>query len=339
MNNIKVSVIIPVYNVENTLKKCLDSVINQTLSDIEIICVNDGSTDNSFEILEEYESVDSRVKIITKINEGLGAARKTGLDIASGEYIYFVDSDDCMVIDALKKLYENGINNNSDIVMLDILEYNEKDKKLNKNGDDIYNVALYLDDEEIDFNNFSFTINKIKFFLLNRGFGAWAKFYKHSFLKKYNDFYFPKHIIFEDMFFHVQVLLRANRISFCPYGLYIYRLFNENSIMNSVNKSMKIFNIFDAIDNIENFLIEINKMDDYRIEFKLYVIEQLRQYVSKVSKEYSSEFFLKTGKYLAKLNLSKSELNKISSYYSKSYEDIISTIQTHKDNSKAMKKT
>ncbi|MDR3222516.1 MAG: glycosyltransferase [Methanobrevibacter sp.] len=327
MNNIKISVIIPVYNVENTLKKCLDSVINQTLYNIEIICVNDGSTDNSLGILEKYESMDSRIKIITKINEGLGAARKTGLDIASGEYIFFVDSDDCIVIDALKKIYENGINNNSDVVMLDLLEYNEKDKKLNKNGDDIYNVALYLDDEEIDFNNFSFTINEIKFFLLNRGFGAYTKCYKHSFLKKYNDFYFPKHIIFEDMFFHVQVLLRANRISFCPYRLYIYRLFNENSILNTVNKSMKIFNIFDAIDNIENFLIKNKQMNNYKIEFELYVIEQLKQYVPKVSKQYSSEFFAKTEKYLAKLNLSKSELSKVSTYHSKSYEDIIKAIQ------------
>jgi glycosyltransferase involved in cell wall biosynthesis len=330
MNNIKVSVIIPVYNVEKYLEQCLNSVINQTLEYIEIICINDGSTDNSLKILKKYETKDNRINIISKTNEGLGAARKTGLDNASGEFIYFVDSDDCIVKDALKKLYENGINNNSDIVMLDILEYNEKNNELTKNSDDIYNVGKHFNNKKIDFNNFFFTISKVKLFLLNRGFNTSYKFYKHSFLKKYDDFYFPKHTIFEDMFFHVQVLLRAKRISFCPYLLYIYRTTNENSIMNNTNNSIKIFDIFDAIDNIKNFLTENKEMENYNMEFKFFVIEQLRQYVSRVSKEYQSQFFEKTGKYLAELNLSNSELDKIP-YYSTTYHNMIKTIQLGKN--------
>ena len=93
MNNPKISVIIPVYNVEKYLSECLDSVISQTLKDIEIICVNDGSTDNSLQILKEYASKDTRIKIIDKENEGQGYARKVGLDVANGEYILFCDSD------------------------------------------------------------------------------------------------------------------------------------------------------------------------------------------------------------------------------------------------------
>ena len=85
-SNVKVSVIVPVYNVEKYLKDCLDSVVNQTLEDIEIICVNDGSTDNSLAILEEYAEKDSRIKIITQENKGLGGARNTGLYHANGEY-------------------------------------------------------------------------------------------------------------------------------------------------------------------------------------------------------------------------------------------------------------
>ena len=94
MNNPKISVIIPVYNVERYLSECLNSIINQTLKEIEIICVNDGSTDSSLSILKENASKDDRIKIIDKENEGQGYARKVGLDIATGEYILFCDSDD-----------------------------------------------------------------------------------------------------------------------------------------------------------------------------------------------------------------------------------------------------
>ena len=90
----KVSIIVPVYNIEKYLAKCLDSLINQTLEDIEIICVNDGSTDNSAEILNEYAQKDCRIKIINQDNAGLSAARNTGINAANGEYIGYVDSDD-----------------------------------------------------------------------------------------------------------------------------------------------------------------------------------------------------------------------------------------------------
>ena len=90
----KISVIIPCYNVENYLDKCIESILTQTLSDIEIICINDGSEDNSLELLNNYASSDKRFTIINKKNEGVGIARNTGLAIAKGEYIYFVDPDD-----------------------------------------------------------------------------------------------------------------------------------------------------------------------------------------------------------------------------------------------------
>ena len=93
-NQPKVSIIVPVYNVEEYLVKCLDSLVNQTLKEIEIICINDGSTDNSLEILNTYAQKDSRITIIDKKNEGVSAARNTGLNISKGEYIMFVDSDD-----------------------------------------------------------------------------------------------------------------------------------------------------------------------------------------------------------------------------------------------------
>ena len=94
ITEVKVSVIIPLYNVENYLKQCLDSVVNQTLKEIEIICINDGSTDNSKQILEDYARKDDRIKIINRKNSGQGVARNVGIKYAKGEYIGFVDSDD-----------------------------------------------------------------------------------------------------------------------------------------------------------------------------------------------------------------------------------------------------
>ena len=107
---IKVSIIVPVYNTEKYLKKCLDSLVNQTLKDIEIICINDGSLDNSLQILKEYEKKDNRIKIVNQRNQGVSIARNNGIKLASGEYIGFTDSDDYVDLDFYEKLY-NGANN------------------------------------------------------------------------------------------------------------------------------------------------------------------------------------------------------------------------------------
>ena len=113
----KVSVIIPVYNTEKYLRECLDSVINQTLRDIEIICVDDGSTDGSSAVLEEFAAKDHRVAVIKKGNGGQSSARNRGMLSATGEYIYFLDSDDYIRIDALEQLYRISKNNQLDILL------------------------------------------------------------------------------------------------------------------------------------------------------------------------------------------------------------------------------
>ena len=120
MSNTKISVIIPVYNVEKYLSECLDSIVNQTLKEIEIICVNDGSTDNSLSILKEYAFKDNRIKIINKENEGQGYARKVGLDSATGKYILFCDSDDYYAeLTAFEKLYNCAEDKETDLVTFD----------------------------------------------------------------------------------------------------------------------------------------------------------------------------------------------------------------------------
>ena len=116
IENPKISVIIPVYNVEKYLRECLNSVINQTMEDIEIICVNDGSTDGSLDILKEYANNDNRLKIVDKKNTGLGPSRNVGLDYISGEYVMFLDSDDMLRNNACEIAYEKIKESNSDIL-------------------------------------------------------------------------------------------------------------------------------------------------------------------------------------------------------------------------------
>ena len=117
----KISVIIPVYNVEKYLKKCLDSICNQTLQDIEIICVDDGSSDSSLEILRQYEAKDSRVKVLTQSNQKQGAARNNGISIAKGEYLGFIDSDDWIDLDYYEQLYNSAKTFDCDIAIADYI--------------------------------------------------------------------------------------------------------------------------------------------------------------------------------------------------------------------------
>ena len=115
-NNIKVSVVIPIYNVEKYLRQCLDSVVNQTLKEIEIICVNDGSTDSSPAIINEYAAKDPRIVVIDKANSGYGHSMNCGFDLARGEYIGIVESDDYADPDMFEKLYECAAADGLDVV-------------------------------------------------------------------------------------------------------------------------------------------------------------------------------------------------------------------------------
>ena len=126
---VKVSVILPVYNVEKYLKECLDSILNQTLQEIEVICVDDGSTDRSLEILREYEKKDKRVIVLTQENKGAGAARNKGLAIAKGEYLSFLDSDDFFASGMLEEAYRRCVEKKAQICVYQVLRYNEKTKE------------------------------------------------------------------------------------------------------------------------------------------------------------------------------------------------------------------
>ena len=134
-----ISVIIPVYNVEKYLKKCLDSVINQTYKNLEIILVDDGSSDKSGLICDEYTKLDKRIKVVHKKNEGLSSARNTGLDIAKGKYISFIDSDDFVSIYMYEIMYKEIIKNNRDIVIARHIYFKNKEP-IFKDNRNIYSI-------------------------------------------------------------------------------------------------------------------------------------------------------------------------------------------------------
>ena len=150
---VKVSVIIPVFNVEKYLKECIESISNQSLKDIEIICIDDGSTDNSLNILNEYADNDSRFKIILQDNLGPGAARNEGISIAEGKYIYFMDSDDILELNALEDLYHLSEDKKTDFIFFKIINFDdETGQKTNRYYYDMpYSITNSFKEGYLDF--------------------------------------------------------------------------------------------------------------------------------------------------------------------------------------------
>lgn len=212
----KVSVIVPVYNVEKYLKRCLDSLINQTLSDIDIICINDGSKDSSLQILDQYAQKDSRIVIYNQENSGLSVARNTGLEHASGEYIGFVDSDDWVDLDFYEKLYNSAKNNNADIAVADFIREhpNKKPKRLKLKEEKIYTTP---EDK--------FMICKV-----HREGCVWNKIYRTEFIKSINLKFVPK-MYYEDRDFTIRSLYFSKKLVTTPNTYYRYFV-NPKSIVN-----------------------------------------------------------------------------------------------------------
>ena len=209
----KVSIITPVYNVEKYLPRCLDSLINQTLSDIEIICVNDCSPDNSLKVLKEYSLKDERIKIIDlKENQGVSIARNKGIEIASGEYLGFVDSDDKIELDFCEKLYLAAKEKN-----LDITKGNLKVIKDNVEQSQFKDLNNKIRENKYNFNcNFS------------------SALYKTSLIKEKNIF-FPINLpLGEDRIFLINALVNSETIDIIDDAYYVY-LHNEVSATNSSN--------------------------------------------------------------------------------------------------------
>lgn len=313
----KVSVIIPVYNAKDFLHESIPSVLNQTLEDIELVCVNDGSTDDSLDILNDYASKDNRVRVIDKENGGCGSARNMALDNAKGDYIYFFDPDDFISPDALEKLYNNAQRNGSDLVIFKIARFEDIDNvDYSHPGFDFENVF-----GDVDFDNFTFNYTDIKEHVLNTSFAPWTKLYRKELLDGYDDFRFPTDVAFDDTPFHVQSMLRAKKLSFVPEFFYFYR-FNPNSINNTSSNGTDIFRICDIV---ENFLKDNGYYEEFIEEFKYFKIKQIFNYISSTGTE---EYFALAKKELLEIDISDNEI--IPQYLLKEY-DLITNSNSFED--------
>lgn len=215
-----ISVIVPVYNVEKYLKRCLDSLINQTLKNIEIICINDGSNDNSIKILEEYTQKDDRIIILSQENAGLSAARNSGMEIAKGEYIGFVDSDDWVDLDFYEKLYYAAKNNDCDIAVADFIrEHPTKKKK-----------RLNITKEEI----FEKPEDKYMICKTYREGCVWNKIYRTEFLKRI-DLKFVVGMYYEDRDFTARSLFYSDKLITVPNTYYRYFVNPKSIVKKGIN--------------------------------------------------------------------------------------------------------
>ena len=220
---VKVSVIVPIYNVEKYLEKCLKSIINQTLKDIEINCINDGSKDKSGEILEKFKHLDSRLITIHKNNEGLSIARNVGIEIAKGEYLSFVDSDDWLDFDYLEKLYFAAKKHNCDIACAGFKRCKNWRKSIRKS----FKQETIL--TEIN--------EKIKADNLPEDNYVWNKIYKRKIWLQ-NNLEFAPHRYFEDIALTVKILYSMGNMVTVPNTYYNYRK-NPVSVTATITKKHK----------------------------------------------------------------------------------------------------
>ena len=227
----KVSVIVPVYNVEKYLRKCLDSLVNQTMTDYEVIVVNDGSTDTSESIINEYIGKYPVIKAFKKENGGMSSARNTGLKYATGKYIAFVDSDDYVGPSFLEKMYTKAIENNSDVVICDYNALNEKETRYMKCH---MNMSPDM---------------KIEYLLSPPM--VWSKLIKKDILDKVS---FKEGIYYEDLDICIRMSSLVNSVSFVDEALYNYYVQHSGSIMTQKVFNNHLLDIFTVLADCKKIL-------------------------------------------------------------------------------------
>lgn len=292
-----ISVIIPIYNAEKYIKNCLYSVCNQSYmgkkyDNLEIICINDGSTDNSFEILQYSAKTDHRIQLINQENKGLSEARNIGLDKATGEYIFFLDVDDYIHPQCFEILYNIMQKSNLDIAGCNY-----------KTTDSLCEKA----DEYIYCDDFKYNIleNPVKQ-LLNRKIpiSVWNKLYKTSAIKNIR---FIKDIYFEDIYFTTAILSQQSKIAKTELELYFYYQSPQSITRSSFNNK-----------KIDSYVTTIKKIaDEFKSQTNFYELLQkklfssiLRQLIKSINKEKN-----KTLKQYLKVELKKLYIQKIINYY------------------------
>ena len=288
MKEPKISVIVPVYNVEKYLPKCLDSILCQTFSNIEIICVNDGSTDNSRKILEEYKNKDSRIIIVDKKNGGLSSARNAGMKVAKGEFFSFIDSDDWIDASMLEKLYKNITSLDTDISICAVHQFDEANQKIDDSNP--YYTLEYFDSS---FDNKSFSYKETKPFIMDVCVMAWNKLYRRSLIDKCQA-EFPDGLIFEDGPFFFTIFFKTQKVSIVREFLYHYRVNRLGSIIQKAGK--KFLHIIDVAEIMYNKIKDLPDFDDIKYIFFRKKVEDFIYRFEHLNPKYKSAFAKKMKK-------------------------------------------
>ena len=255
VDNPKVSLIIPVYNVESYLRKALDSAVNQTLANFEIIAINDGSTDSSYEILKEYESKYENFIVINKENEGLSAARNTGIKAAKGEYIAYLDSDDYLAPNFLETLYTMAINNDAEISCCNYKMYFPK-SNIKITMPTIPESGVYSKERALKKLILDYTLHYF----------SWNKLCKKSIFEENKIHFYDMY--FEDISTSPRLFYNAKKIAITTKPLYYYTQ-RPGSILSTMNVK-KINDYTKALGIIRNYLEQKNDYKIYRSTFRHY---------------------------------------------------------------------
>lgn len=331
---VKVSVVIPVYNVEPYLNICMDSVVNQTLEDIEIICINDGSTDKSLDILNSYAEKDDRITVISQENGGHAVATNKGMKLAQGKYLYLMDSDDMLDLEALEKTYTVAEEKKVDFVLFQAMNYDEATDRTYAN--EMYSMNRLADfvGEKIfdykDIGDLAFTISVT----------PWTKLYKREFVEKCGAT-FPEGLIFEDNVFFWEVFFSAERIYFLKEHLFTRRWHDASStragdkrFLDAIKVNDLILEVFekfglldDEIYNVTAYNRKIksnfNRLSLIKDEFKpLYFNEMQKNFKNWVSDE---EFY----DFLSTILTRRSKLILDETLTAKTYKELILTVQKY----------
>lgn len=293
----KVSIIVPVYDVEQYLRQCLDSIIAQTMKDIEIICVDDGSTDSSGMIIERYAALDKRIKVLHKSNKGYGAAMNAGLSLAVGEYIGIVESDDKIAPEMYETLYKAASKNNLDFVKSDAYYWFEKlnyQKRVHDNNlNALYNQVLGEDERNIFFD-----------FFMN----IWTGIYKKNFLAQNNiSFNESPGASYQDNGFWMQTCFYAKRAMWLNEAFYYYRQDNPEASVKSTSKMMAMTREYEHLEETikarkqEYLLPYVYAMRLVRLKGTFYRLDDKYKYdfTYQIRKDYGKyKAYIKYNKYI-----------------------------------------
>lgn len=265
MNEINslVTIVVPIYNVEKYLEKCLNSIIKQTYKNLEIICVDDGSPDNSIEILNIFAKKDSRIKIIRQENQGLSGARNTGINNATGKYIMFIDSDDWIELDMVELMVTKMKKSNLDLVICGTFNnLSEKEYKTNN----LDKIKKYIKNKTDGVSYFKIVTSKTNLFTAS----SCNKIYRLNLLKK-EQLFFPEKRLYEDLLFSFKYLIYSKNIDIVEKPLYHYFTKREGSITNTLNLKDSNDTLF-TLQNLKEFLIKEKQYELLNsIEFKEYM--------------------------------------------------------------------